>query len=63
MDNVVFLGRRESFTIMEISENWLGKTTISMQTESRSKGQSESYNLNTLRLGRAVRSQPMMRTS
>ena len=33
MDSVVFLGGRESSTIKEISENWLGKATISMQTD------------------------------
>ena len=54
MDSVVFLGGRESSTIKDISENWLGKATISMQTEGRSKGQSESYNLNTQRLGREL---------
>ena len=52
MDSVVFLGGRESSTIKEISENWLGKSTIYMQTDGRSKGQSESYNQNTQRLGR-----------
>ena len=54
MDSVIFLGGRESSTIKEISENWLGKATISMQTESRSRGQSESYNQNTQRLGREL---------
>ena len=54
MDSVVFLGGRESSTIKEISENWLGKATISMQTGGRSKGQSESHNLNTQRLGREL---------
>ena len=54
MDSVIFLGGRESSTIKEISENWLGKATISMQTEGRSRGQSESYNQNTQRLGRDV---------
>ena len=54
MDSVVFLGGREASTIKEISENWLGKATISMQTEGRSKGQSESYSLNTQRLGREL---------
>ena len=54
MDSVIFLGGRESSTIKEISENWLGKATISMQTEGRSKGQSESYSLNTQRLGREL---------
>ena len=54
MDSVIFLGGRESSTIKEISENWLGKATISMQTEVRSRGQSESFNLNTQRLGREL---------
>ena len=54
MDSVIFLGGRESSTIKEISENWLGKATISMQTEGRSRGQSESYNQNTQRLGRQL---------
>ncbi len=54
MDSMIFLGGRESSTIKEISENWLGKATISMQTEGRSKGQSESYSLNTQRLGREL---------
>ena len=54
MDSVIFLGGRESTTIKEISENWLGKATISMQTEGRSRGQSESYNQNTQRLGREL---------
>ena len=54
MDSVVFLGGREVSTIKEISENWLGKATISMQTDSRSRGQSESYSQNTQRLGREL---------
>ena len=54
MDSVIFLGGRESSTIKEISENWLGKATISMQTEGRSRGQSESYNQNPQRLGREL---------
>ena len=54
MDSVVFLGGREAGTIKEISENWLGKATISMQTEGRSRGQSESYSQNTQRLGREL---------
>ena len=52
MDSVIFLGGREASTIKEISENWLGKATISMQTEGRSRGQSESFSQNTQRLGR-----------
>ena len=52
MDSVVFLGGREHSTVKEISEAWLGKQTISMQTDSRSRGQSESYSQNTpVRLG------------
>ncbi len=54
MDSVVFLGGREHSTVKEISEAWLGKQTISMQTDSRSRGQSESYSQNTQRLGRDV---------
>jgi len=54
MDSVVFLGGREASTIKEISENWLGKATISMQTDGRTRGQSESYNQNTQRLGREL---------
>ena len=54
MDSVVFLGGRESSTIKEISENWLGKATISMQTDSRSRGQSESYSQNNQRVGREL---------
>ena len=41
MDSVIFLGGRESSTVKEISENWLGKATISMQTESVTKGQQQ----------------------
>ena len=54
MDSVLFLGGRETSTIKEISENWLGKATISIQTEGRSRGQSESYSQNTQRLGREL---------
>ena len=54
MDNVIFLGGRESSTIKEISENWLGKATISMQTDGRTRGQSESYSQNNQRLGREL---------
>ncbi len=54
MDSVVFLGGREASTIKEISENWLGKATIFMQTEGRSRGQSESFSQNTQRLGREL---------
>lgn len=54
MDSVVFLGGREASTIKEISKNWLGKATIAMQTEGRSRGQSESYSQNTQRSGREL---------
>ena len=54
MDSVIFLGGREASTIKEISENWRGKATISMQTDGRTRGQSESYSQNTQRLGREL---------
>ena len=54
MDSIVFLGGREASTLKHISENWLGKATISMQTEGRSRGQSESYSQNMQRLGREL---------
>ena len=54
MDSVIFLGGRESSTIKEISENWLGKATISMQTDGRTRGPSESYSQNNQRLGREL---------
>ncbi len=54
MDSIVFLGGREASTLKDISENWLGKATISMQTDSRTRGQSESYGQNTQRLGREL---------
>ena len=52
--SIVFLGGREASTLKDISENWLGKATISMQTEGRSRGQSESYSQNMQRLGREL---------
>jgi len=54
MDSIIFLGGREASTLKDISENWLGKATISMQTEGRSRGQSESYSQNMQRLGREL---------
>ena len=54
MDSVIFLGGREASTIKEISENWLGKATISMQTDGRTRGQSESYSQNNQRVGREL---------
>lgn len=53
MDSVIFLGGREHTTIKELSEA-LGKATISMQTESRTRGLSESYGQNVQRLGREL---------
>jgi len=42
MDSVIFLGGREHTTVKELSEA-LGKETISMQTESRTRGSQQSY--------------------
>ena len=53
MDSVIFLGGREHSTIKEISEV-LGKETISMYSESRTRGQSESYGQNLQRLGKEL---------
>ncbi|MCI8331693.1 MAG: type IV secretory system conjugative DNA transfer family protein [Clostridiales bacterium] len=53
MDSVIFLGGREHSTIKEISEA-LGKETISMYTDSRTRGQSESYGQNLQRLGKEL---------
>ena len=53
MDSVIFLGGREHSTIKEISEV-LGKETISMYTESRTRGQSESYGQSLQRLGKEL---------
>jgi len=50
---VIFLGGREHTTVKELSEA-LGKETISMQTESRTRGQSESYGQNNQRLGKEL---------
>jgi type IV secretion system protein VirD4 len=53
MDSVIFLGGREHTTVKELSEA-LGKETISMQTESRTRGQSESYGQKIQRLGKEL---------
>ena len=53
MDSIIFLGGREHTTVKELSEA-LGKETISMQTESRTRGQQESYGQNTQRLGKEL---------
>jgi type IV secretion system protein VirD4 len=55
MDSVIFLGGREHTTVKELSEV-LGKETISMQTESLTRGQSESYGQNMQRLGKELMS-------
>jgi len=52
-DSLVFLGGREHSTIKEISEV-LGKETISMYTDSRTRGQQESYGQNLQRLGKEL---------
>jgi len=53
MDSVIFLGGREHTTVKELSEA-LGKETISMYTDSRTRGQSESYGQNLQRLGKEL---------
>ena len=53
MDSVIFLGGREHTTVKELSEA-LSKETISMQTESHTRGQSESYGQNVQRLGKEL---------
>lgn len=53
MDSVIFLGGREHTTVKELSEA-LGKETISMYTESRTRGQSESHGQNLQRLGKEL---------
>ena len=53
MDSMIFLGGLEHSTIKEHSEV-LGKETISIQTESRTRGQSESYGQNMQRLGKEL---------
>jgi len=52
-DSVIFLGGREHTTVKELSEA-LGKETISMQTESRTRGNQESYGQNMQRLGKEL---------
>jgi len=54
-DSVIFLGGREHTTVKELSEA-LGKETISMYTESRTRGQSPSYGQNLQRLGKELMS-------
>ena len=61
MDSMIFLGGREHSTIKELSEV-LGKQTISMQTESQTKGQSPSHGQNLQRLGRELMSMDELTT-
>ena len=53
MDSIIFLGGREHTTVKELSEA-LGKETISMQTESKTRGHQESYGQNMQRLGKEL---------
>ena len=53
MDSVIFLGGREHTTIKEISEV-LGKETISMYTDSRTRGYQQGYGQNLQRLGKEL---------
>ena len=53
MDSLIFLGGREHSTIKELSEV-LGKASINMYTESRTRGYQESYGQNLQRLGREL---------
>ena len=52
-DSVIFLGGREHSTIKELSEV-MGKETISMYTESLTRGQQESHGQNLQRLGKEL---------
>ena len=53
MDSVIFLGGREHTTVKELSEA-LGKETISMYTESITRGMQQSYGQNLQRLGKEL---------
>ncbi|MCL2838958.1 MAG: TraM recognition domain-containing protein [Oscillospiraceae bacterium] len=53
MDSVIFLGGREKTTVKELSEA-LGKSSIYSYTESRTRGQQESYGQNLQKLGREL---------
>ena len=53
MDSVIFLGGREHTTVKELSEA-LGKETISMYTENRTRGNQESHGQNLQRLGKEL---------
>ena len=53
MDSVIFLGGREHTTVKELSEA-LGKETISMYTESMTRGMQQSHGQNLQRLGKEL---------
>ncbi|ACV63901.1 Type IV secretory pathway VirD4 protein-like protein [Desulfofarcimen acetoxidans DSM 771] len=53
MDSVIFLGGREHTTIKELSEA-LGKETISMYTESITRGMQQSHGQNLQQLGKEL---------
>ena len=53
MDSVIFLGGREHTTVKELSEA-LGKETISMQTDSQTRGNQQNYSLNNQKLGKEL---------
>lgn len=53
MDSVIFLGGREHTTVKELSEA-LGKETISMYTESKTRGVQQSHGQNLQRLGKEL---------
>ena len=53
MDSVIFLGGREHTTVKELSEA-LGKETISMYTESMTRGVQQSHSQNLQRLGKEL---------
>ena len=54
-DSVIFLGGREHTTVKELSEV-LGKETISMYTESRTRGSQQNSSRNLQRLGKELMS-------
>jgi type IV secretion system protein VirD4 len=53
MDSVIFLGGREHTTVKELSET-LGQETISMYTESITRGTQQSHGQNLQRLGKEL---------
>lgn len=53
MDSVIFLEGREHTTVMELPEA-LGKETISMYSESVTRGMQESHGQNLQRLGKEL---------